>query len=90
MDRYQYFFRYEGEISQQAKSLQLMMDALNDKTNEIETSKTEISEKDAFIEKLLTDIETLTGSNCPEAIKEELTGWFTCFLLLQSKECSDA
>jgi hypothetical protein len=60
-----------------------MMDALNDKTNEIEASKAEISEKGAFIEKLLTDIKTLTGSNCPEAIKEELTGWFTCFLLLQ-------
>ena len=60
-----------------------MMDALNEKTKEIETSKSEISEKNAFIEKLLAEIETLTGSNCPEAIKDQLTGWFTYFPLLQ-------
>ncbi|CBY18941.1 unnamed protein product [Oikopleura dioica] len=72
-ERYDEVLKYEGEISQQAKSLQLMMDDLNDKNNEIKSSKSEISEKDALIEKLLADIQTLTGSNCPEAIKEQLT-----------------
>ena len=76
-------FRYEAEVSEQAKSLQLMMEALKEKNNELESSKSEMSEKDALIEKLLTDIETLTGSNCPEAIKEELTGKFTCSLRLR-------
>ncbi len=60
-----------------------MMDDLNDKNNEIKSSKSEISEKDALIEKLLADIQTLTGSNCPEAIKEQLTGSFKYFFRLR-------
>ena len=65
-----------------------MMDALKEKNNEVEVSKAEINEKDALIEKLRKDIETLTGSNCPEAIKEELTSefCFTYFPPLRSRE----